>query len=341
MRILVVGGTGFIGEKLCRELDGRGHEVTALARNPEEADLPKSIETVMGDVTAYDSIEAAFEGQDAVVNLVALSPLFRPKGGNEMHFRVHRDGTDHVVRAAEDHGVEKLIQMSALGADPDGNTAYIKSKGLAEGIVKDSSLDWVIFRPSVVFGDGGEFISYTKQLATPYLTPLPGGGKTRFQPIWVGDLVPMLADATEGTAPEEEDGDEETADAELDEELTPAIREVGDGEDEASDPHVGETYEVGGPEVLTLAEVAKLAHAADDKPVDIVSIPMPLAGLGLKSLDYVPESVLDALPVPRMGSDQYRSLKFDNTVADNDVTAFGVSEDELTTVAEYLGVEAA
>jgi NADH dehydrogenase len=339
MRILVVGGTGFIGEKLCRELDARGHEVTALARDPGEADLPASVERVMGDVTAYDSIEGAFEGRDAVVNLVALSPLFRPNGGNEMHFSVHRDGTDHVVRAAEAHGVEKLVQMSALGADPDANTAYIKSKGLAEGIVTDSSLDWVIFRPSVVFGDGGEFIPYTKQLATPYLTPLPGGGKTRFQPIWVGDFVPMIADAVEGKAPDQ-DEEEESSAAELDEELTPAIRAVGDGDDEDVDPHVGQTYEVGGPEVLTLAEVATLAHAADDKPVDIVPIPMALAGIGLKSLDYVPVSILDALPgVPRMGSDQFRSLQFDNTTADNDVGAFGVSEAELMTVADYLGVD--
>ncbi|MFT4883509.1 MAG: hypothetical protein ACI8U4_001016 [Natronomonas sp.] len=339
MRILVVGGTGFIGEKLCRELHGRGHEVTALARDPEEADLPSGVERVMGDVTAYDSIEPAFEGQDAVVNLVALSPLFRPKGGNDLHFRIHRDGTDHVVRAAEEHGVDKLVQMSALGADPDGNTAYIKSKGLAEGIVRESSLDWVIFRPSVVFGDGGEFIPYTKQLATPYLTPLPGGGKTRFQPIWVGDLVPMLADAIEGTAPDE-DEEAESAEAELAEELTPAVRKVDADEGGDEDPHVGEIYEIGGPEVLTLAEVAKLAHGADDKPVDVVPIPMALAGIGLKSLDYVPESVLDALPgVPRMGSDQFRSLQFDNTTDDNDVAAFGVSEDELTTVAEYLGVD--
>jgi NADH dehydrogenase len=339
MRILVVGGTGFIGETLCRELHGRGHEVTALARDPEEADLPAGVERVMGDVTAYESIEPAFEGQDAVVNLVALSPLFRPNGGNEMHFRVHRDGTDHVVRAAEEHGVERLVQMSALGADPDGNTAYIKSKGLAEGIIKESSLDWVIFRPSVVFGDGGEFIPYTKQLATPYLTPLPGGGKTRFQPIWVGDLVPMLADAIEGTAPDEDEADAETEDGELDEELTPAIRAVDEGEDEDTDPHVGQIYEIGGPDVLTLAEVAKLAHAADDKPVDIVPIPMALAGIGLKSLDYVPESIIDSLPgVPRMGSDQFRSLQFDNTTDDNDVAAFGVSEEELTTVSEYLGV---
>jgi NADH dehydrogenase len=298
MRILVVGGTGFIGEALCRELHGRGHEVTALARNPGEADLPAGVERVMGDVTAYDSIEPAFEGQDAVVNLVALSPLFRPNGGNEMHFRVHRDGTDHVVRAAEEHGVDRLVQMSALGAHPDGNTAYIKSKGLAEGIVKDSSLDWVIFRPSVIFGDGGEFIPYTKQLATPYLTPLPGGGKTRFQPIWVGDLVPMLADAL------------------------------------ADEAHVGETYEIGGPEELTLAEVARLAHAAEGRSITAIPVPMALAGVGL--------SLLGMVPGAPMGADQYRSLQFDNTVDGrdpnaNDVREFGVDPAALRTLDDYLG----
>ena len=335
MRILVVGGTGFIGESLCEELDGRGHEVTALSRSPGDVDLPAGVEEAVGDVTAYDSIEADFEGQDAVVNLVALSPLFRPAGGNEAHFAVHRDGTENVVRTAETHGVDRILQMSALGADPEGDTAYIRSKGLAEAIVRDSDLEWTVFRPSVVFGDGGEFIPYTKRLAPPYLTPLPGGGRTRFQPVWVGDLVPMLADALEGRTHDEETA----AEAELDEELTPAVRPAGDDRDE--NPHVGQVYEIGGPAVLTLAEVAELAHAADNKPVDVVSIPMPLAKIGLSSLDYVPPGLLDSLPgVPRMGSDQYRSLQFDNTTDDNDVDVFGVEESDLTTLPEYLGVDA-
>jgi NADH dehydrogenase len=212
-----------------------------------------------------------------------------------MHDEVHRRGTENCLRAAEEHGVDRFVQMSALGADPDGDTAYIRAKGRAEHAVESAGLDWVIFRPSVIFGDGGEFVSFTKKLAPPFLTPLPGGGKTRFQPIWVGDLVPMLADAVE------------------------------------DDAHVGKVYEIGGPEKLTLAEVAKLVHRAAGRPATVVPVPMALAGVGL--------SVAGSIPGFPMGADQYRSLKFDNTTGDNDVNAFGVEESELTTLAAYLGAE--
>jgi NADH dehydrogenase len=293
MNVLVTGGTGFVGQYLCRELHDRDHDVTAMARNPEDADLPAGVKTVAGDVSAYDSIERAFEGQDAVVNLVALSPLFKPSGGNEMHDTVHRQGTENCLRAAAEHGVERFVQMSALGADPDGDTAYIRAKGRAESAVDDSDLDPVVFRPSVVFGEGGEFVSFTKKLAPPYLTPLPGGGETRFQPIWVGDLVPMLADAVE------------------------------------DDDHVGHVYEIGGPEKLTLAEIAKLVHRAAGRSATVVPVPMALAGVGL--------SVAGMIPGFPMGADQYRSLQFDNTTDHNDVGAFGVDESDLKTLAEYLG----
>ena len=292
MKVLVVGGSGFIGSYLCRELKERGHSVTALSRSPGNDDLPKGIAKAMGNVTAYDSMHEAFDGMDVAVNLVALSPLFKPSGGDEMHDTVHRQGTENVVRACEEHDVSRLVQMSALGADPGGETAYIRAKGEAEEIVKGSSLDWVILRPSVVFGDGGEFVSFTKKLAPPYVTPLPGGGKTRFQPIWVEELVPMLADACE------------------------------------DDDHVGQTYEIGGPEKLTLAEVAETIHGAEGRSVTVVPVPMALAGVGL--------SIAGKVPGFPMGADQYRSLKFDNTTADNDVGAFGVEESELTTLGAYL-----
>lgn len=292
MDVLIVGGTGFIGTTLTTELLDRGHDVTVLSRNPGTADLPEGVEEVAGDVTAYDSIEGAFEGMDAVVNLVALSPLFKPKGGLT-HETVHLGGTENVVEAAQAHGVGRLLQMSALGADPDGPTAYIRAKGAAEEVVTASDLDWVVVRPSVVFGDGGEFVSFTKKLTPgPVAKVLPGGGTTRFQPIWVGDLVPMLADALE------------------------------------DDAHIGETYEIGGPEVLTLAAVTRLAYEAEGKAAKIVPMPMPLAKLGL--------TVAGPLPFVPMGPDQARSLEFDNTTDDNDADVFVDDIEELTTLREYL-----
>ena len=292
MKVLMVGGTGFIGTTLCRELKRRGHDVTAMSRNPGETQLPGGVGKAMGDVTNYNSIAEAFEGVDTVYNLVALSPLFKPSGGDRMHDRIHRQGTEHIVEAAEAHDVDRLVQMSALGADPNGATAYIRSKGEAEEIVTDSTLEYTIFRPSVVFGDGGEFVSFTKLLAPPYVSALPGGGKTRFQPIWVGDLAPMLADAVD------------------------------------ADEHAGATYEIGGPDKLTLAEIARLIHRADGRSTTVVPVPMALAKLGL--------SVGDLIPGFPMGKDQYRSLQFDNVTDDNDIDAFDVGGGELTTLKAYL-----
>jgi NADH dehydrogenase len=295
MQVLVAGGAGFIGRRLSAELADRGHDVTAMSRTPPDESLAAGVQHATGDVTAYDSTAPTVEGHDAVVNLVALSPLFRPSGGEERHFEVHLEGTRNLVKAAEAGGVDRFLQQSALGADPEGETHYIRAKGQAEDVVRESDLDWTITRPSVVFGEGGEFVPFTKLLAPPYVTPLPGGGRTRFQPIHVDDLVPILADALE------------------------------------ADEHVGETYDIGGPEALSMAEVARLGHRADGRPVAVVPVPMALAKIGLSALDYLP-----GFP---FGSDQYRSLEMDNTVEDNDVTAFGVEESELTTLSASLGVE--
>ena len=252
MNVLVAGGSGFIGIPLCRELADRGHDVTAMSRSPDADELPDGVEPYAGDVTDYDSIEGTFEGQDAVVNLVALSPLFVPGGGESQHLRVHLGGTENIVEAAETHGVDRLVQQSGLGAEPDAKSHYLQAKGHAEEVVRESELDWVITRPSIVFGDGDELVPFTKLVTTPYVTGLPGGGKLlRLQLIWVEDFTPLLADCVEG------------------------------------EEHGGQTYEFGGPKVYTLADVTRLIYKAEGKSITILPVPMPMAKLGLTAADYV------------------------------------------------------
>jgi NADH dehydrogenase len=300
MQVLVTGGDGFVGRYLCDELDGRDHDVTSLSRNPDPSVLPESVDTVSGNVTDYDSIADAFEGQDVVINLVALSPLSTPKGGNEMHERVHLGGTKNVVAAAEEHGVARIIQQSGVDADPNASTHYLRAKGRAEAVVRESDLDWVIFQPSIIFGDGDEIVPFTKRLKKLFapglpVYPLPGGGeKTVFQPIWVEDFVEIMADAVDG------------------------------------EKHVGQTYEIGGPEILTLRDVTELVYESEGKSITIVPLPMGLAKIGLSTLGVIPGFPMD--------SDQYRGLKVGN-ISRNDVDALGVEESELTTFASYLGAE--
>ncbi len=292
MDVLILGGSGFIGSNLAEKLNNRDHDVTILSRNPEKADISNDIDTVSGDVTDYESIEESFQDKDIAVNLVALSPLFIPKGGNKMHEKVHVEGTRNIVVASQKHNIQKLIQMSALGADPNGDTEYIQAKGEGEKIVHSSDIDFTIFRPSIVFGKGDEFVKFTKKLTTPYITGLPSGGKTKFQPIWVGDLTPAIADSIE------------------------------------QEKHTGKTYEIGGPEILTLAQVAKQIYKSEGKTLTIIPIPMVLAGIGLKIGEKIP-----GFP---MGTDQYRSLKFDNTVKENDIKKFDIKEKDLKKFSEYI-----
>jgi len=294
MSVYVTGGTGFIGSHLCNELADRGHDVVAVSRNPEEETVPVRAEVrrAKGDVTNPSTLD--FSEADTVVHLVSLSPLTKPRGMT--HHEVTAQGTANIAEACERDGVERLVHVSSLGADPDGPTDYIRAKGESEEAVRGSSLNWTVFRPSVVFGDGGEFVSFTKLLTTPYVTGLPGGGDSRFQPIYVEDIVGMLADSVE------------------------------------SEEHVGEMYEVGGPESLTLAEMAEMVYRAEDKSLRVFPVPMPLAKVGL--------TLAEPLPFVPFGSDQYRSLKMDNVVkGTNNIDAFGLSESDLTTFEEFLGIE--
>lgn len=292
MEVAVAGGTGFIGRHLCAELVDQGHTVTAIARAPEETTLPAGVRAVAANVATDAGLPEALEGAGAVVNLVALSPLYQPRGGEGRHQEVHLSGTRNLVRAAAAADVPRFVQMSGLGADPSAPTHYLRAKGRAEGVVEGSGRDWVVLRPAVVFGEGAELLDFIGRLTTPYVTGLPGGGRTPFQPIWVEDIVTLIANAaTEAT-------------------------------------HSGERYRIGGPEVLTLADLTRIFYEARGQSVRILPIPMPLARIGL--------TVAGPLPLIPFGPDQYHSLTLDHTVSENDVEKLGQAQADLRSFDDYL-----
>jgi len=245
MDVLVAGGSGFVGRPLCRVLDERGHEVTAASRSPDVPGLPGGVETAVLDATRED-VDATVAGHDAVVNLVALPAHVEPR--DRSHETVHLGGTRRLVAASERTGVERFVQMSALGVDSGIDTAYFRAKRDAERVVRESTLEWVVYRPSVVFGDGCAFVPFVERSVPPAVVPLPDGGRWKLQPMWVGDLAPMVADGLEGGR------------------------------------HAGLVYRLGGPEVLTLAETVQ--RIAGQRTV--VPLPDPLAALGSSVAEAVP-----------------------------------------------------
>lgn len=285
MDVFVAGGSGFVGRSLCRVLATRGHDVTAASRSPEDSDLPAGVATARLDITESDLTDVV-AGHDAVVNLVALPTHVQPRG--RTHDAVHRAGTAHLLDACEATGVERFLQLSALGLDEGVDTAYFRAKRAAERLVRASSLEWVIYRPSVVFGDGCAFVPFIQRVTPPLVAFLPGGGRLRIQPVWVGDIAPMVADGIE------------------------------------EDRHVAQTYRIGGPETLTLAEMVRQITGCRA----VVPIPMALAAVGF--------TLAEILPFVPLGRDQYRVFALDNTVPDNDVRAFGVAESELRTLRSWL-----
>jgi NADH dehydrogenase len=191
MRILVTGGTGFVGPSVVRALIDAGHTVSVLEREPgRSAGLPGQ-EAVQGDVTDPESLRRAAEGQDVVVHLVAILT------GRPAEFeRVMEQGTRALVAAATDAGVQRFVLMSALGVDERTKdlVPYYHAKWEMEQTVKGSGLEHVIFRPSFVFGPGGGALQQFSRIAklSP-VTPIVGPGTQRIQPIWIEDVAAYFA----------------------------------------------------------------------------------------------------------------------------------------------------
>ncbi len=201
MDVFVTGATGFIGRRLCQRLIAKGHFVRCLVRpNSDLSPLQYlSVELWRGDVNDPASLEGALEGIQAVIHLVGIIRE-RPPQATFQH--VHVEGTRNLLAAAQEAGVPHCLYLSAIGARPSPQYPYLHSKWEAEELVRQSDLPWTVVRPSIVFGQGDEFLTKLAALVrhppagdrtlAPFV-PIIGSGKTRFQPIWVEDLAECLA----------------------------------------------------------------------------------------------------------------------------------------------------
>jgi NADH dehydrogenase len=191
VKVLVTGGTGFVGPHVVRAIQDAGHDVRALVRS---GSVPGA-ERVEGDLTDAESLGRAAQGVDAVVHLVAIR-----QGREEQFQRIMVDGTRDLLTAAREAGVGRFVHMSALGTSEETKdlVPYYRAKWLQEGLVRGSGLEHVIFRPSFVFGrDGGIIPTFRKLARLAPVTPIIGSGKQRIQPVWVDDVATHFSHALE------------------------------------------------------------------------------------------------------------------------------------------------
>jgi uncharacterized protein YbjT (DUF2867 family) len=199
VKVLLTGGTGFVGPKVAHALRARGHDVRALVRRVDRAKTLRGwgCEPAEGDVTDAASLRAAAQGCDAVVHLVAII-----QGRPHDFDRVMTGGTENLLAAATEAGVRRFVLMSALGANERNRelTPYFRAKWAMEQAVAASELEHVVFRPSFVFGkDGGVLPMFVRQVKLSPLTPVVGSGQIRLQPIWADDVAEFFAQAVDSS----------------------------------------------------------------------------------------------------------------------------------------------
>lgn len=271
--ITIVGGSGFLGRHVVRALAKRGYRMRVAVRRPELANFLQplgrvgQIHAVQANLRYPASIEAAMRDADCVINLVGI--LFEQ--GRQSFSAVQAEGAGAIAQIAAAQGAH-VIHVSAIGADRASTSEYGRSKAEGEAAVLAAAPDSVIVRPSIVFGPEDDFFNRFASLArfAPAL-PLIGGGKTRFQPVFVGDVAEGIARIVDGQG-------------------TP-----------------GTTYEFGGPEVKTFAELMQFVLATIERRRLLVPIPFVIARLQAMVLQY--------LPKPMLTPDQVELLRTDNVVS--------------------------
>ena len=251
-RIVVLGGSGFVGRRLLRRLAEDGHSLLLLSRNLGAHDdrlLPPGVRLRQVDVHDGEALRQVFAGADVVINLVGI---LNERGDDGAGFRrVHVERTRTVIAACQAAGVSRLLQMSSLNAGR-GCSHYLASRGEAEAAVRESGLAWTIFEPSVIFGEGdGLFFRFAAILRRLPVLPL-ARAEARFAPVFVGDVAEAFARVLR---------DPSTA---------------------------GETYELYGPEVYTLRQIVEMTARQLGLRRWIIPLPDWIGRVQALACDFVP-----------------------------------------------------
>ena len=267
--VTVYGGSGFLGRHVVRALAKRNFRIRVAVRRPELAGFLQplgrvgQIHAVQTNLRHAPSVETAARDARVLINLVGI--LF--ERGRQRFDAVHTYGAEQVALAANAHGA-RMVHVSAIGADPNSPSAYGRSKANAEQLVLAAQPSTTIMRPSIIFGPEDEFFNRFAALArlSPML-PLIGGGLTRFQPVFVGDVAAAIADAVDGkTRP-------------------------------------GTIYELGGPDVRTFRELMQFVLTTIERNRLLVSLPFFLARMQAMFLQYLPKPLLTPDQVELLRSD--------------------------------------
>ena len=297
LTVCVLGGTGFVGTELVTRLARDGHWVRVPTRTMGNNDPLRVLDTVRlirADVHDPRILARLFSGVDVVVNLIGILN----QHGRATFKSVHVDLAGKVVAAARTAGVKRLLHMSSVGADAKAAPSkYLRTKGEAEARVRASAapLGWTIFRPSVIFGDGD---SLTNRFAR--LLRLSGGflplarARARFAPVSVEDVAEAFRRAAYNRAT------------------------------------IGQTYELCGPQVLTLEEVVRITAEVAGLRCSIVRLP--------DFVSFVQATVMNLLPGKPFSLDNYRSLKIDAVCSEDGCARLGIMpQPMLAVLPTYLG----